>query len=385
MPIKVNHIITRLIVGGAQENTLHTADMLSKEHYQVSVISGPQTGSEGSLIGEFQEKGISLTILPELLREVSPVNDLRALWKLYRLLNQGKYDIVHTHSSKAGILGRIAARLAGVPVIVHTVHGWSFHESMPSRTRQMFIALERTCARFTDKLVVVTRRDIDKGLRAGIGHPEQYTLIRSAIPLEVFDPSRYDQTAVRHGLGIPLDALVLGNVGRFSAQKNPLAWVKVAGHVAQSLPECHFLLVGDGPLRNQVEAALKTEGLFERTVLTGLRRDVPQLMRAIDVFLLTSLWEGLPRVLPQAMSMGLPIISSRVDGSAEVISDGENGFLFATDDIEGMSQACVRLLKNKSQRKTMGEAGKKTAHQEFDVRLMIEQIEALYSDLVKIV
>jgi len=383
MPLKVSQIITRLIVGGAQETVLHISEMLSKEQYQVSIISGPQTGSEGSLIREFEDKGLSLTILPALLREISPVNDFKAFWKLYHLLRQEKYDIVHTHSSKAGILGRIAAHMAGVPVIVHTVHGWSFHDSMHARTRQVYIALEKYCARFTDKLIVVTNLDIKKGLQAGIGHPEQYTLIRSAIPLEVFDPSRYDQTAVRRELGIPLDAPVLGNVGRFSAQKNPLAWVRVAGNVAQRLPGCHFLMVGDGPMRSQVEAALKTEGIFERTVLTGLRRDVPQIMAAMDVFLLTSLWEGLPRVLPQAMSMGLPIVSSRVDGSAEVIREGENGFLFDTGDIEEMSGACLLLLHNESQRKIMGEAGKKTAHQEFDVRHMIIQIEMLYSGLTK--
>jgi glycosyltransferase involved in cell wall biosynthesis len=381
MPIKVCQIITRLIVGGAQETVLHIGELLPKDQFQVSVISGPQTGSEGSLIEECQAKGIPLTILPELVREVNPGKDIKAIWRLYRFLREGKFDIAHTHSSKAGVLGRMAARLAGIPVIVHTVHGWSFHESMPAITKQAYVLLERLSALYTDQLIVVTQRDIDKGLNAGVSSPEKYKLIRSAIPLNIFDPAAYDKQTVRCELGIPSEALVLGNVGRFSPQKNPLTWIKVAGRVSRELPDCFFLLVGDGPLRDQVEMEIKAEGIFNRTLLTGLRRDVPQMMKAMDVFLLTSLWEGLPRVLPQAMSMGLPIVSSRVDGSAEVILDGENGYLYNANDIVGMSQTCISLLKDKSHREKIGEAGMKTAHLEFDVREMIIQIEMLYGGL----
>ena len=168
-PIPVLHVITRLIVGGAQENTLYTASCMDKTRYRLDVVCGPQTGSEGSLIEEARAQGIPVTIIPSLVRQVNPLQDLKALMALHRFIRKGGYTIVHTHSSKAGILGRLAARLAGAPVIVHTVHGWSFHDYMPAITRRIYILLERWMARFTDAIIVVAEKDIDKGLRAGIG------------------------------------------------------------------------------------------------------------------------------------------------------------------------------------------------------------------------
>src|SRR5512135_1017967 len=173
-PIRVLHLITRLIVGGAQENTMFTAVLLDKQRFQVELLSGPQTGSEGSLIDEVRSRNIPLNILPEMLREVSPKYDFLAIWKLYRIMRRGRYSIIHTHSSKAGILGRIAARLAGVPVIMHTVHGWSFHEHMSPGLRNTYIFLERFTASFSDDLIVVAENDIQKGLSVGIGKPSQY-------------------------------------------------------------------------------------------------------------------------------------------------------------------------------------------------------------------
>lgn len=377
-PVHVLHIITRLIVGGAQENTLYTAMRLDPARYQVEVISGPQTGSEGSLIEEAREQGVHLLILPELLRQISPVNDLRAFWRLFRILRQGRYEIVHTHSSKAGILGRLAAKLAGVPVIIHTVHGWSFHDYMPVLTRRTYMLLERLMARFSDALIVVAERDIRKGLDAGIGQPGQYHLIRSAIPLEFFDPARVDRQAARQELGIPANALVVGNVGRFSAQKNPLDWVRVCARIAREAPHVRFLLVGDGPLRAEVEALAAQEGLSGLVVMPGLRRDAARMLRCMDVFLLTSLWEGLPRVLPQAMAMGLPVVATNADGSAEAVKPGITGYLCEPGDFEGMAQRCLELLSNDGLRDLMGKRGRQAALDEFDLCDMLKDIAVLY-------
>ncbi len=381
-PIPVLHPITRLIVGGAQENTLYTAALLDPERFHVEVLSGPQTGAEGSLIEEARERGIPLTILPYLVREVHPYYDLLAFWSLYRFLRRRRYTIVHTHSSKAGLLGRMAARRAGVPIVVHTVHGWSFHEHMPAPLRRLYIALERFVAPMTDALVVVTDRDIDKGLRAGIGRPEQYHLIRSAIPLDEFSPEKVDRAEVRTSLGLPVNAPVLGNVGRFSPQKNPLDWVRVAARVAREMPECRFLLVGDGTMRPQVEALLAEEGIADRTLLTGLRRDVPRMMAAMDLFLLTSLWEGLPRVIPQAMAMGVPVVANRADGTVEAVAHGRSGYLVTPGDLETMAACCLELLRDSQKRQEMGREGQRYARQEFDVRAMVAQIADLYEELL---
>jgi len=381
-PIPVLHPITRLIVGGAQENTMYTAALLDPQRFHVEVLSGPETGSEGSLIEEVRARGIPLTILPDLVREAHPWHDLRAIWQIYRFLRANRFTIVHTHSSKAGILGRLAARFAGVPIIVHTVHGWSFHDHMSPLARMTYVALERLAASFTDSLIVVTSRNIEKGLRAGIGRPEQFRLIRSAIPLEEFDPARVDRRAVREALGLPVDAPILGNVGRFSPQKNPLDWVRVAGRVARAMPESRFLLVGDGPLRSQVEAGLIEEGIAERTVLTGLRRDVPQMLAVMDVFLLTSLWEGLPRVIPQALAMGVPVVANRVDGTAEAIIHGETGYLCAPGDLQGLAARCLELLQDPPRRHAMGQRRRQWAIREFDLRQMVAQIACLYEELL---
>ncbi len=381
-PVGVLHPITRLIVGGAQENTLFTVERLDKTRFHAEVVSGPQTGSEGSLIHEAQQRGIPLTIHPHLLRQISPVNDLRALYALARLMRQKQYTIVHTHSSKAGIIGRLAARMAGVPVIIHTVHGWSFHDYMPRLTRNIYIFLERWMASFTDALIVVAEQDIAKGQSAGIGKPEQYHLIRSAIPLDEFDPARYNSQEIRRELGIPEDAAVIGNVGRFSAQKNPLDWVRVAGLVGRACPQTHFLLVGDGPLRDRVEMALIEQGLQGRVTLTGLRRDAPRMMAAMQIFMLTSLWEGLPRVIPQAMAMGLPVLANRADGTSEAIQEGETGNLCTPGDIEQMASQCIFWVEHPEVRTEVGLHGQQFARQEFDLRRMIEQIETLYDQLL---
>lgn len=382
-PVKVLHIITRLIVGGAQENTIYTAALLDQRRFAVEVLSGPQTGSEGSLIEETRERGIPLTILPNLVRQVSPINDLLALWKLTRLMRQRRFQIVHTHSSKAGILGRLAARLAGVPVIVHTVHGWSFHDYMSPFVRSTYITLERWMATFSDALIVVTNKDIEKGLRHNIGRANQYRLIRSAVPLDEFDPSAGERSAARKEFGIPDDAIVVGTIGRFSEQKNPFDWARVAARVSRVQPGVWFLLVGDGPLRSDLEELLRKEGIADKTVLAGLRRDVPRMISGIDIFLLTSLWEGLPRVIPQAMAMGIPVIANQVDGIAEAIQDEVTGYLCPPGDLDRMAERCVRLINQPDLRREMGLRGRSYATQEFDLQRMIEQIEALYFELAE--
>jgi glycosyltransferase involved in cell wall biosynthesis len=382
-PVKVLHIITRLIVGGAQENTIYTAALLDQRRFAVEVLSGPQTGSEGSLIEETRERGIPLTILPNLVRQVSPINDLLALWKLTRLMRQRRFQIVHTHSSKAGILGRLAARLAGVPVIVHTVHGWSFHDYMSPFVRSTYITLERWMATFSDALIVVTNKDIEKGLRHNIGRANQYRLIRSAVPLDEFDPSAGERSAAHKEFGIPDDAIVVGTIGRFSEQKNPFDWARVAARVSRVQPGVWFLLVGDGPLRSDLEELLRKEGIADKTVLAGLRRDVPRMISGIDIFLLTSLWEGLPRVIPQAMAMGIPVIANQVDGIAEAIQDEVTGYLCPPGDLDRMAERCVRLINQPDLRREMGLRGRSYATQEFDLQRMIEQIEALYFELAE--
>lgn len=382
MPIRVLHPITRLIIGGAQENTMLTAQLLDKAQWDVVVVSGPQTGSEGSLIEAVRERGIELVLEPTLVREVNPVKDFLALIQLTKLMRGGGYQIVHTHSSKAGILGRWAAKFAGVPVIVHTVHGWGHHERQHPLVRFYYIILEKITLPITDKLIAVTSKDIDKGLRDGIGRAENYTVIRSGIELERFGHPQVARAETRAAWGIPQDVPLIGSVTRLSPQKAPLDFVRAAAIVARQYPAAWFMMVGDGPLRAEVEALAAEVGIAERLVLTGLRRDVPELMAAFDIFVLSSLWEGLPRVLPQAMATGLPVIVTACDGSAEAVTSGVNGFLVPPGEPQTLAQQVMALLAEPALAQRLGAAGRQRA-QEFSDQGMVTAIANLYQELLR--
>lgn len=385
--LRVLHPITRLIIGGAQENTMLTADYHNHlpeyaDRYHVDIVSGPQTGPEGSLIEETRQRGINLTIMPELLREVSLANDVKALFNLRRMMRAGRYDIVHTHSSKAGVLGRLAAKMAGVPLIVHTVHGWSFHDQMSPRKRQFYVALEKIGHACSHASIVVSPKDIEKGVMVGIGRPEDYTVIRSGIELERFGHPQVAPEEMRRQLGIPAGALVIGSVTRLSPQKAPLDLIEAFAQIQQELPDVWLVVVGDGPLRAEVEQRIAELSLHGRVMLTGLRRDIPELMSAFDLFVLSSLWEGLPRVLPQAMATGLPIVCTQADGSAEAIKEGHNGFLVPPGQPHALAEKAIQLLQNEPLRREMGIHGRDLAP-EFGAKKMVQEIDTLYHRLLQ--
>lgn len=381
-PVRVLQIITRLIIGGAQETVMLIADYMDETAWHVDVISGPQTDSEGSLIEEVRRRGVPLTIEPSLVREVNPLKDIVALIRLTRYIKRGNYAIVHTHSSEAGILGRWAAWLAGTPLIVHTVHGWAHHQQQHPLVRGIYIWLEKVTLPITAQLIVVSPRNIEKGLTDGIGRPENYVVIRSGIELDRFGQPQTPPLEMRTALGIPAEATVIGTVTRLSAQKAPLDFVQAAGQIAQQMPEAWFVIVGDGPLRSEVETLAKELNLNDRLVLTGLRRDVPELMATFDLFVLSSLWEGLPRVLPQAMATGLPIVATAVDGNAEAVRDRVNGRLVPPGEPEQLARTVIELLRQPGLMASMGRAGQDMVG-EFGAQRMVEQLADLYERLLR--
>jgi glycosyltransferase involved in cell wall biosynthesis len=377
--LKVLHIITRLIIGGAQENTLFTAELLDSDIFDVDVLCGPQTGPEGSLIADARKRNINLFIEKNLVREIRPIKDFFIFFRLIYIIKKNAYQIVHTHSSKAGILGRWAAWFAGCPVIIHTVHGWGFHDYQRPWLRNIYILLERLTLKITTKLIAVTRKDIEKGVGAGIGKNQNYTLIRSGIELDRFKNPKRLAADVRSELGIPQDAKIVGTVTRLSPQKAPLIFLQIAALVLEREPNTFFVMVGDGPLRDEIEIRARELGINGHLILTGLRRDVPELLQLFDLFVLTSLWEGLPRVIPQAMAAGIPVIASMADGNAEIITNNENGLLVKPNNIEDSVDTILKTLNDAEKRKRLSENAQ-SGLDEYGVQTMIENLEKLYQN-----
>jgi len=379
-PVRVLHVITRMIVGGAQENTMLSCALIDGSRFTSELLTGPETGLEGELHTESRARGVVLHVESSLVRAIHPVKDIVALWRLMRFMRRGRWDIVHTHSSKAGILGRVAARMAGVPSVVHTVHGWGFMPGQPPAVHALYVFLERLCARLCDTLIVVAAADREDGLAHGIGTPRQYRLVRSGIEVAAYRDVATSSAEARSRLGLPGDAFVVGSVGRLSRQKAPLDLLEGFARLARELADAHLVIVGDGPLRTAVEARIAALGLTGRIHLAGLRRDVPHLLRAFDVFALASHWEGLPRVFPQAMAAGLPVVATRVDGAADAVEDGVSGILVDVGDSAALGRALVRLASDPELRRRMGAAGRARV-EEFSAERMVRQLEDIYAAL----
>jgi glycosyltransferase involved in cell wall biosynthesis len=324
-------LITRLILGGAQRIALETADALRRHGQDAELWCGPASGPEGSLLEEARARGIPLRIVPDLVKPVDPWRDLRARAWLVRALRDARPEIVHTHSSKAGILGRYAARSAGVPRVFHTVHGWGFSPRTPAIARAVFVAAERAAAGRADRLVAVSEQVRDDGLRHGIASPSAYTVIRPGIemgPFRDLEALRRGRARVRSELGLAPDAIVAGTIARFAPQKN----LEMILPLIPRFPDVHWLLVGDGPGRGAFERAARAAGGNGRVHLPGMRTDVAACAAALDLFLLVSLWEGLPLTLLEAGAAGVPIVSADVGGAREILPPSPAGRLFPAGD-----------------------------------------------------
>jgi glycosyltransferase involved in cell wall biosynthesis len=375
---KVCHIITMLELGGAQQNTLYTVRNLDRERFDPVLI----TGTEGPLVDEARESPVTSHFLPDLKRAISPAGDLRALLALKRVLRHERPDIVHTHSSKAGILGRAAAAMAGIRVVIHSVHGWGFHPGQSLLAHGLYVTLERLAALKTSAFITVSRANLAQGVAARIFDEGSARVIHSGIALERFRPRAADGEAADLPWPSPgTEEVIVGMVACFKPQKAPLDFIRVAAEVLKRAPHCRFVLVGDGELRGAIEHEITALGIGARVNLLGWRRDIPELMRHFDVLLHTSRWEGLPRVFPEAMASSLPIVATSVDGAPEAIEDGVSGFLREPGDIRGLGEAVVQLAESAKLRGEMGRSGKSRV-EAWDIDRMVRDQENLYLELL---
>jgi glycosyltransferase involved in cell wall biosynthesis len=371
--IRVLLAITRLELGGAQRVVLQTAALLDRKRFAVALAWGP-----GDYLDHEAHEIHSLARypIPNLVRPVAPWSDLRALASLRRAIRDFGPDVIHTHSSKAGILGRLAARLERVPAVVHTVHGFGFTPLQAAPKRLLFKSVERLAARGTDHFVMVSETDLDRGVEIGLFPRERATVIRAAIEIERFR-SIGSGGEVHDRLGLPPGAPVVTQIGNFKPQKAPLDFVKMAAAVHRRFPQTQFVMVGDGPLKVEAERLAHSLGLVEAMTFCGWWDDIPGLLAATDVSVLTSRHEGLPCSVVESLAAGVPVVATAVDGTVEVVRPGVNGFLAPAGDIRALADHVCAILEKPELKRQLAAAAPEHL-EDFDVSVMVRQQEDLY-------
>ena len=381
--MKVCHVITRLIVGGAQENTLLTIRGHLEKGYEVELAAGFSPGREGKLLENARYGDFPVVEFPDLVREISPWHDLKAFFALKKYFRENKFDVVHTHSSKAGIIGRLAAKAAKVPVIVHTVHGQAFHPYQSRFKNRLYIFLERFAAKYCHKIYAVAQAMIDQCVAAKVAPREKYMVVYSGMETDAFDRAERN-AAMREKLGIPADAPTVVTVARLFAQKGYEYVIPAAEKVLKERPDTHFLLVGDGPMYDDLLKVLKEKNMSDNFHFAGLvpPGEVASYIAQADMLWHLSLHEGLPRAVVQALAVGIPAIGFALDGTPEVIIDGETGFLTAAEDVSAVAAAAVRLIDDPEMRRKYGAAGKKRVLEQFDWHRMSDILADEYESLL---
>jgi len=380
--MRVTHVITRLVIGGAQENTVASVlGLQGRPDFQTDLIAGPATGPEGSLEDLFDNAPRLLTRLPALVRPVNPWQDFLAWRALTRLFRANRPDIVHTHSGKAGVLGRLAAHRAGVRVIVHTIHGPSFGAFQGAAANALFTAAERRAGSVTTHFVSVADAMTRQYLACGIGSQKQYTRIFSGFPLQPFLAARRDDS-FRARLGAAPTEIVVAMVARLFKLKGHDELISAAPELLRRQPNLKFLIVGGGAWRKRLEERVRGMGLEKCFIFTGLvpPAEIPRHLAASDIVLHLSRREGLARVLPQALAVGRPIVALDCDGAGEVCLNNETGFLAAPDQ---WMEPLLGLASDPALRERLAARGRQFVIENFSVETMLEKLYQLYLKLTQ--
>jgi glycosyltransferase involved in cell wall biosynthesis len=381
--IKVAEVVTRLDWGGSPDIVRITCKYLDASIYDIRLIAGTTKNASGRTRQFLDEMGERVIMVPQLGRDINPVRDLAALVSLYRIFKRERFDIVHTHTAKAGALGRIAAHMAGVPVVIHTPHGHNFYGYFGPVFSRLILLIERFLTRYTDKLIALTaleKRDYEV---LNVAKPEKVRLIYQGLEIELNAAAATDRESVRKELGLKNDEKVVGMVSRLEPIKGPLDFVEAARYIAEKFPAAKFILVGEGSLRNSLEDKIRSLGLKEKFILTGWRDDVRRVISSFDLLVLSSLNEAVGIVLIEAQAEGVPVIATNVGGIPEIIKDGETGLLVNPSDPEELARAVSGLLADDKKASAMAIAGRQWVMGRFEASAMAKDIAGLYQELLK--
>ncbi|HVX83560.1 MAG TPA: glycosyltransferase family 4 protein [Phycisphaerae bacterium] len=387
--MKILHIITRLIVGGAQENTLLTCEGLARRGHEVTLLTGPSLGPEGSLMERAQAGGYRVQVTPHLVRNPHAWHDAAAWRSIRQAIRDTGAEVVHTHSSKAGIVGRGAAwgvkrrSKNGRPLVVHTIHGLPFHPYQRAAVNRLWISLERWAAKRCDAIICVADAMTRQALAAGVGRPELFTTVYSGMEVEPFVSPGVTREEVRARLGIPAGAYVFGTIARLQPLKGHDDLLAGAAELFEQVPDAHFLWLGDGVFRARFEQTIRERGWQKRFTLAGLvpPGEVPRLLPAMDALVHPSYREGLARALPQALLGGVPVISYDCDGAAEVCIENQTGYLVKTGDGGALTAAMIRMASHRQSARAMGAQGRTLCLDRFSAERMVERIAGVYERL----
>lgn len=385
--MRIAHVITRMIVGGAQENTLYNClDLMQEYGDDVLLITGPALGPEGDLLTQGRGGDLSVRTIDSLRRNIHPWRDLTSYRELKRVLREFQPDVVHTHSAKGGLLGRIAASRLKVPAVLHTIHGAPFHPYQNSLARNLFRWCEWYAARNCHTLVSVADAMTDLMVEARVAPRERFTTVYSGMDVEPFLNSNQRREEFRTRIGIDDDTtVVVGKIARLFHLKGHEFLIDAARQVVSLAPQVKFLLVGDGVLREQCQERIDRHGLTDHFLFAGLVQpeEIPHWIGAMDVLVHTSLREGLARALPQALISGKPAISFDVDGAREVVITDETGILVPPRDVQSLADALVKLVQDPAARERMGQEGQRRFSDVFRHQTMTRILREIYERLMQ--
>ena len=381
MSVRVLHAITRLTLGGSSENTIASCVALGRAGYDCTLAASFRE-SDASSLADARRRGCRVVDIPALGREVAPLADLTALAQLLRLIGRERPLIVHTHTSKAGFIGRLAAVIARVPAVIHQPHGHIFYGYYSPRRTAVFTALERQAARWSDRIITLTDRGSAEHLAQGIGRAAQYVAVPSGVPTADLRAAAPPRAEARARLGLDPGAFVVVGLGRLVPIKGFDLLVRALPSVIAQIPSARVVLVGEGPERAGLDAIARSLGVTERLRMTGETADLTTHLAAADVVAVPSRNEGMGRVIVEAMALGLSVVATAVGGIPDVVTDGECGRLVEPDDVDALAEALVELGRDPALRRKLGEAAEERA-EAFSTSVASEKLLAVYAALVR--
>jgi len=376
-------VIARLNVGGPAIHTILLTKLLPPERFASTLVTGMVSPSEGDMQYLATEKGVTPQIIPELGREIRFQDDLIALRKLYRLIRTLRPTIVHTHTAKAGMLGRLAAKLAGAPIIVHTFHGHVFHSYFSRRKTLVFLWIERLLSRVTDTIITISPQQREEILAYGIGQPDKVQIIGLGIELQQFVTCADVRGKLRQELQVAADVPLIGIVARLVPIKGHAYFLEAAQTVMAKYPTAQFVIAGDGELRGELEQQAERLNLQSNVRFLGFRRDLPEIYADLDLVVLSSLNEGLPVTLIEAMAAGKPVVAAQVGGVGDLVQSEQSGLLCPTRDSAALAEGICRVLAHSNaERVKMGEIGRASVYPRYHIETLVQNMAALYETLL---